>query len=65
MLAALEKLDIRAELEDVRFDEKTCHFKEQWKILGKNITEKGGLLPKMLFLNGFVNLVDLASFRWL
>lgn len=32
MLAALKKLDIRAELKDVKFDEEKRHFKEYWKI---------------------------------
>lgn len=34
MLATLDRLGIRAELEDVDFDEKACRFKEHWKILG-------------------------------
>ncbi len=34
MLATLDKLGIRAELEDTDFDEKACRFKEHWKILG-------------------------------
>ena len=33
MLAALQKLGIRAELRDVSYDEKERHFKEHWKIL--------------------------------
>lgn len=34
MLAALRKLGIQAELEDVGFDEEQCYFREHWKILG-------------------------------
>jgi len=34
MMAALQKLGVRAELEDVSFDERKSHFKEHWKILG-------------------------------
>jgi hypothetical protein len=33
MLAALHKLGIRAELQDVSYDEKERHFKEHWKIM--------------------------------
>lgn len=33
MIAALEKLGVRAELTDTAFDEKQRHFKEHWKIL--------------------------------
>lgn len=32
MFAALKRLGIKAELEDVRFDEEKRHFKEHWKI---------------------------------
>jgi len=34
MLSALKRIGIQAELEDVAFDEKECHFKEHWKIIG-------------------------------
>lgn len=34
MIAALKKLGIQAKLKEVEFDEKNCHFKEYWKILG-------------------------------
>jgi hypothetical protein len=37
MFAALKRLGIQAELEDVGFDEERRHFKEHWKILGKSI----------------------------
>lgn len=33
MLAALMKLGVRAELEDVKFDEEKRYFKEHWKVL--------------------------------
>ena len=33
MLAALKRYGIKAELEDVEFDEEKRHFKEHWKIL--------------------------------
>jgi hypothetical protein len=33
MMAALERLGIRAELEDVSFDEEENHFKEHWKVI--------------------------------
>ncbi len=33
MFAALKRLAIRADLQDMEFDVKTAHFKEYWKIL--------------------------------
>jgi len=41
MLAALSGLGIRAELDDVSFDEKAREFKEHWKIVGARWHDKG------------------------